>query len=359
MQSIVGILINASAHRSLVAGTPCKEKFEYYEQAAREHGVVPCFFRLGDLRRDGTVLAYTQRDGRYRRIALPIPDVIHNRAIHQGGRAAAKLAQLRRQGKRLFNGWNRYSKLELHRLLMLEPQLRAHLPETLQADADTVREMQRSHDTLILKPANSSVGRGVMKLERSAAGWQLTRRLRSGWRTEPCNDELPRRIRALLRAETYLIQQRLPLATYEGRPFDLRVSAQRDRSGDWTITGIAAKVAPPGSPVTNIARGGSVYQLDEVLAHLSAERFAQVQSAIATFCLSAATHLSRHLPGLADLGFDIGLTTDGFPMFIECNGRDLRVSFPKAGLTDAWYRSYANPIGYARHLLDQLRARGS
>lgn len=353
-QPYVGILLNASVYRDVVAGKPIKEQIGYYEQAGAAYGVIPCYFRLNDLRPDGTVLACTLQEGRFARKSIPIPVVIHNRAIHQGGRAARTLARLRRQGKRVFNGWNRYSKLELHRLLMLDPRLRPHLPATMPATVDNVRAMQLHHDSLIIKPVNSSVGRGVMKLERGVNGWQLTRRLRSGWQTQPCEGPLPERVRRRLRAERHLVQQRLPLATFHDRPFDLRVSVQRDRSGDWTVAGIAAKVAPLGSPVTNIARGGSVHSLDEILAHLSEDRLNATRVAITDFCLLAAAHLSLHLPELADLGFDIGLTTDGFPMFIECNGRDLRVSFPKAGMTEAAYRSYANPMGYARHLLDGL-----
>ncbi|WP_376768681.1 YheC/YheD family protein [Paenibacillus foliorum] len=47
----------------------------------------------------------------------------------------------------------------------------------------------------------------------------------------------------------------MPLATYEGRPFDLRISVQRDASGEWQLTGIVAKIASKKTLLTNIAQG--------------------------------------------------------------------------------------------------------
>ena len=62
--------------------------------------------------------------------------------------------------------------------------------------------------------------------------------------------------------------------------------------------------------------------------------------------------LEEHLPGLADVGLDLAIARDGFPYFIECNGRDQRYSFLNGGMVDTWKQTYFNPMGYARFLLD-------
>ncbi|MNV76948.1 hypothetical protein D3C71_1703360 [compost metagenome] len=73
----------------------------------------------------------------------------------------------------------------------------------------------------------------------------------------------------------------------------------------------------------------------------------------ADLALRVVRTLERSLPGLADVGLDIGVTRDGRLYFIECNGRDQRYGFFKAGLAGAWKDSYRRPMAYARHLLDQ------
>ncbi|MNI99677.1 hypothetical protein D3C73_1588150 [compost metagenome] len=63
--------------------------------------------------------------------------------------------------------------------------------------------------------------------------------------------------------------------------------------------------------------------------------------------------MERTLPGLADIGLDIGVTGDGRVYFIECNGRDQRYGFQKAGLYEAFKDSYRRPMGYARFLYEE------
>lgn len=47
----------------------------------------------------------------------------------------------------------------------------------------------------------------------------------------------------------------IALATYKGRPYDLRVSVQRGTTGKWQVTGVVGKVAGAGRHVTNVAKG--------------------------------------------------------------------------------------------------------
>jgi hypothetical protein len=87
------------------------------------------------------------------------------------------------------------------------------------------------------------------------------------------------------------------------------------------VTGIAAKVAKPGAFRTNVAQGGVVYSLDKVLGPYPQLNPEEVRAAIGDFSLRVACQLSRHLPRLADIGLDVGLTEHGFPMFIDDNVR--------------------------------------
>ncbi|MCG7410062.1 YheC/YheD family protein [Paenibacillus sp. ACRRX] len=357
----IGILFNASMLRGLTRGRTRHEAIVYYEEAAKRHGVVPVYFRLEDVDvRSLQVTAYIRRHGMYTRKRMTVPTVIHNRAIYFRSDLHAKVRALVNRGIQLFNQVNRYSKLTIHELLQRDPALVPYLPDTVQAAHGTLFKMMERHHSLILKPASGSVGKGIMKLDRTSRGWQAmfsvhTAAKGNRWRTiESLNQALPGLIRTRISRGSYLVQQTLPLATFRGRPFDLRVSVQRDASRNWQITGIVGKVAPSYTFLTNVAQGGTVHTFEEIAANsLPSFPFHRLRQRVSSLSLLIANNLSQQLPHLADLGLDIGLSPDGTPLFIECNGRDQRYSFREANLITEWKLTYENPIAYGASLIYQ------
>lgn len=348
----VGILVNHSLYQGIPSGQTKHEELRFYEEAAEAYGLRPIYFRIQDISlRNQLVEGYVKEGAQYCRQTQAIPAVIHNRAIYTRPQPRQRVNQLVQSGKIVFNHCNRYRKLFIHELLMEDESLRNHLPATMKGMAANLQYMMNRYDSIIIKPNNSSIGKGIMKLDKTADGWSACWRVAGSWHTFSFTT-LPLWIKRLLAKRDYLVQQRLPLATYANHPFDLRVSVQRGSGGGWQVTGIAARVATHGRFVTNIAQGGEVYALQDVLRGYPHLEPGQVHARVSEFCLAAAHHLAARLPRLADLGFDIGITDDGFPMFVECNGRDLRYCFQKGNMPAAWKASYANPMAYARFLLN-------
>lgn len=353
----IGILVNHSLYQGIPRGRMKHEKLSFYESAGREFGLSPCYFRIQDIDLSRRKVSAYRWDGvKYIRCDLPLPSVIHNRAILQKASAKRKIQRLLNMGIIVYNSSTRYLKSRIQSLLMLDSVICPHLPGTVQASASRLRYYMTQYDSLILKPDNSSIGKGIMKLDRQGEQWLLrhpTKRRPRRIGQLRFKRKLPLLLKRTLRSKPYLIQQRLPLATYQGRPFDLRVSVQRHADGDWQVSGIAGKVAGRGSYVTNVAQGGSVYRLPELLRDYPGLDPHAVEADVHAFSLRVAEHLSNHLPHLADIGLDIGLTEYGFPLFIECNGRDLRYSFQEAGMIEEWKETYRAPIGYGKYLLEQ------
>lgn len=356
----VGILVNDKLHRSIPLGKTKYEAVHLYVKAGAKYGFTPCFFRIDDIEPGAeTVSAYVMDSGHFIRKTVPVPEVIHNRAIYNGRKQFRQINSWIKEGKQLFNQWNRYGKLYIQNVLMKEPSLRPHIPVTYDATISHINMMMKLYNDLIIKPNKSSVGRGVMKLEKTARGWKLTYPAslsihNKTWRSLTFQgNRLPLLLRSRLQRRRYIVQQRLPLATFEGQPFDLRVSVQRGAMGLWQVTGIVAKVASKRCFLTNVAQGGTVYRLEPILIaeypHLQPKA---VIKGIEQFSLQVAEHLGTHLPHMADLGLDVGITIEGFPMLIECNGKDQRYSFREAGMLQEWRSAYDNPMAYARYLLD-------
>jgi len=359
----IGILLNDRTFRGIMRGRADHEAIHLYEQAAENLECQICFFRLQDISlKRMTVKALIPNIGGSRSYAahtIPLPPVIHNRAIHLNMQAEQKLARLHARGIFIYNRHTRYSKWFIHRLLMRNERLRIHLPETRLASVSTIRTMMRKHDSLIIKPANGSIGRGIMMLEKTGLAWRLaypSRTRRRAWHSVTFRTALPAVLRTAVRNRSYLVQQRIPLATYLRHPFDLRVSVQRDGSGEWQVTGIVGKAAPARRFLTNVAQGGTVYTLEHLLhGHPELDPFA-VRHGVSQLALEIASHLGRLLPNLADLGLDIGITEQGFPMFIECNCRDLRYSFQEGGLMNEWTKVYYQPLSYGRSVWFRQRS---
>lgn len=355
-QQHVGILLNSSMCRGIPTRKTGQESLSNYEEMANEYELTPCFFKLGDIDiKRNIVVAYVGNGREYVKQIIEIPKVIHNRALYSNHTAHQKLKRLSAGGTKLFNMNNRYGKDIIHRLVWSAPHLRDYVPNAASATPYSIKIMMARFSDLILKPVRGSVGQGIMRLRRDPKGWLFMytshRRLKT---IKLQGQQLPKWVQRHLSVTPYLIQERIPLIEYEHRCIDLRVTVQRGLEGDWGITGLFAKAAPQGSFISNVAKGGEAFPAEYILSQLmTPEQMLISLTHVKTLALGIATHLSSKLPLLGDLGLDIGLTKDGRPFFIECNGRDQRYGFRKAGLSDTWKETYRQPMAFARYLLDQ------
>jgi hypothetical protein len=358
----IGILLDGLIYSGIKRNTPYFEKISFYEDAAEKYKMKPCFFRLKDICLEShTIQALIKKsEGNYRLKEIPIPLVIHNRGLFFAESSKKKLKNLQKEGITVFNDWNRYGKMVIHHLLQQNQNLIPHLPDTISASKKHLIKMMEKHQELIVKPNSGSLGGGIVKVTRiSDVAWEMSYNDKKSGECKKevfLKDGFPPLLEKKVLNKRYIIQQRIPLATYQGRPFDMRVSVQRNGTGEWQVTGIVGKVARTDGFVTNVAKGGSCKSL-EILLRESRKVFEDVYHAIEELSLNIVKELSIQFPHLADVGLDVGITEEGFPMFIECNGRDLRITFKKANMYDTWKDTYDTPMSYGRFLLDSIKER--
>ena len=355
----VGILLNDSIFRGIPAGRTQQEHLEFYEEAAHSCGLIPCYFRLKDISLpERTVSAYIKSSSGFVLKTLPLPTVIHNRAIHQDQHSLQAIDGLLAAGIIVYNAQTRWGKDYIHRLLEQDPMISPYLPHTVLADSISVQSMLNLHGDIVIKPCSGSVGLGIMRLYRNRSGDFMTysraSRSMGGWRTIRITaHRSPGLLRSRIRKSPFLVQQRIPLAAFQGKPFDIRVTVQRGFGGEWGVTGMYAKTSAPGTFVSNLAQGAAAYPVEDPIRHaFPGIPPDQMLEHIAESALLIAHSLSRHIPCAADFGLDIGIAEDGRLFFIECNGRDQRYGFRKAGLPDMWRETYRKPVAFARYLAD-------
>ncbi|KOP64539.1 hypothetical protein AMS62_04205 [Bacillus sp. FJAT-18019] len=355
----VGILINNNTYRRISSGKIGTESLTNYEEAAAVYGLVPCFFTIHHISLStGKVAGFIPAPAGFSRVHIPIPRAVHMRAIYHKRQEQELIDQLINRGVFVYNGRTRYGKNVIHHMLEQDRGVSRSLPHTVKATPVSIRSMLSQHGDLVLKPCSGSIGVGIMRLKGTSLHSQFTYSRSSpsasGWRTVTLPPgKLHPLIYQRIRQAPFLVQQRIPLAEYDGRPFDIRVTVQRGGNGRWEVAGMFAKTSAPRMFVSNIAQGGSAYRVPDILSRCMPDIPAELTiERIAEFSVYIARILSLSIPYAADFGMDIGITEDGKLYFIECNGCDQRYGFMEAGMAEVWKRTYHNPMAFARYLYD-------
>jgi len=347
----MGILLDPDVFRGIRKRRTGHEKLRLYNKAAAKHGISLIYLNLNRIRPpENRSLSYRWSKGGYVYGRHPIPPVIHNRAMAFSKASRRRLAWLNKT-RYVFNAKTRYSKYDIHR--KLRDRYAAHLPATVRYSKGQLKRMMERYAGLFIKPVSGSVGKGILQLVKVNGGtWKLKGR---GKPVTAHADKIRSIVHRAVGGRRYLIQQAIRLARYRGRPYDIRVTVQKGGDGHWHVVGMFGKVARKGSGITNVARGGTVTKAEVLFRHSFAHPHL-VAANVRQLSLSMARHLGSRLKHLADVGFDIGVDESGRVFLIEMNARDQRYGFRKAGMEQAYRKTYENPILYGKYLLRRRRA---
>lgn len=356
-QHRVRILLGTPLLHRALSGKPAHEKGHLYFECGKKYGVCPVLFDLNGLHlKKQTVTGYVWKPSKrhYVPTVCPLPKVVHKRDYMR----SPKLAVLSRfLGKRLFNPQINRNKLAVYTLLRQNPAVRPYLPDTrrVQNTAHVLKTMQR-YPTVFVKPAIGSLGKNVIKI-KSLGKHRYIFYPDKGNAHSLSSTQLKRELtKRRLRYNHYIIQQGIPLATYCGSPFDLRVSVQKGGNGRWQMSGTVAKVAQRNGILTNLSQNGRAVPTFTVLSRAFPKRHPQnILQKVRRLAIDVCRILEKTYPAFADAGLDIGLDHDGRPWLIEVNFRDLRYAFLSAGEYKMFKKTYDTPMQYAKYLLTSKR----
>ncbi len=354
---LIGLLISRACLRHVLA---CRETSaaHHYACHAREMGAVLCLFCVGDVDpAQASVKGYVNVPGplgsEWIARRLPLPRVVYDRVMGARGEAIRARVLADRLGFTVLNRPQKIQKLESYELLRGCPDLVPSLPFAEPLTPLSLAKALTVFNDLYLKPDSLAKGIGVCRLRRRSGGWMLRRRTRGGNTTQLLRDAaaVEAAVGQMSRDHgTYLIQEGLPLATYLGNRFDLRSLVQRDGTGRWTVTGLVARIAPRGSPITSPRSGGWISPPERVLRHAFPTRWVEVLSRVYSLSLDVARCLDERLGPCCEFGLDLGVQRDGAVKVIEVNGKPLKVSLERLGDPLAMERIYRCPIHYAAYL---------
>jgi glutathione synthase/RimK-type ligase-like ATP-grasp enzyme len=180
-------------------------------------------------------------------------------------------------------------------------------------------QMIRRYGAVIVKPAYSSGGFGVMKAAQVGRG-----RISVHWGTRYTVYNHERAafnyIKRCANGRAYVVQRYVPLIKIEGRPVDFRVMIQRKPKGSWTATGKLGKVAGSNHIITNVARSKGYILPAKSALHKTGlgSKAPAILERMNHIGLRAAKQLGMAY-GFRNIGFDMAVDRQGGTWILECN----------------------------------------
>ncbi|WP_054971429.1 YheC/YheD family protein [Alicyclobacillus ferrooxydans] len=285
--------------------------------------------------RDGDVWSGYVRTGYQKWVPIPCPrpeavyNRIPNRVLEVNRHAKHAKMTLRKYHTPMFNpGY--FNKAETYDELR-RAGLAGYLPQTL--DEMTWKgfsSMLQQNGGVYLKPASSSVGHGIMRVDRTARGWRLRvlKHLKCSEYDAPSIAkawELTKQHR--IRGK-YVIQQAIPLVEWEGKPCDVRVLLQK-HGLNWQVVGKGVRVAGKNSITTHVPAGGSIVDIDHLLQRAFPDSATQVDARIEELALNCAAAIDRDFHGeLGEMSMDVGVDKEGRVWLFEANSKPMKFDEP-------------------------------
>lgn len=326
-----------------------KENIEFYIQLAKEYEIDLMFYSpdglLGDEKAVNGYL-FSHLDEQWSRQKLPLPRVNMIRTMIQDPKVHHRMGVLESHNFLFINKTQGRNKDKINQYLKEIEETGSYIPDTTNLSFKNVLIYLNRYRKIIIKPVNGSLGERILKLEKRGSFHDLhyIRNRKQHRRVFLSTRKLYLFFKRLFRKPSfYLIQQWIDLKGYEDTPFDIRTSVQKNIEGQWSLTGIVARVAKKDGIVTNVAQGGRAVRFEEVKTVLSNE----MEMKIINLSLLLAKKMEVYNPHAADLGFDIGVDENENLWFIEANYCDERYAYRESGDYEMWYQSYKVPFSYA------------
>ncbi|MFC5650019.1 YheC/YheD family protein [Paenibacillus solisilvae] len=212
------------------------------------------------------------------------------------------------------------SKLRKTEAILRNKSLRQFVPKTVRLNRLQLLRMLQQFKMVYVKPVSGTGGNGVMRVEKTAAGYHfqiLTRK-----RSYKSLNAMYSAIQKETRGRGYLIQKGIHLLKYRGRRFDLRIMAQLNLRKRWETTGIIGRVAAPRKIVTNYHSGGTPTPVSRLLGSLSNKRkYNLTIQKLKNMGVTSGRAMKARFPGVCEVGVDVGLDSTLKPWILEVNTR--------------------------------------
>ena len=292
---------------------------------------------------------------------FPLPQVIYNRIPQredeQDPLVIKKIQEcLDHPGITLFNPYF-FNKWDLFEWLSKVKSTRDFIPYTNKLRTRRgLGKVLEKYPYVYLKPENGKAGKGIMRLtfhkkEKLPYILRIQDNKKSVTYKTATLQKLWNRVKLETEDCRYIIQQGIKLASYKGRPFDLRVLVQKNSKGAWSLSGIGARLAGHKSITTHVPRGGSVEDPFELLTEVfGSEGAIKIMDHVKDTSIAIAKQVEKAAGHkLGEMSMDLGVNPSGGICFFEANAKPMKFDEPLIRK-----RSLERIIHYCTYLARQI-----
>lgn len=339
--------------------------FTSFLAAARNKGAVFYFFRPQDIRWNerkvlATVIDHVDRKRRkvtWKRLKLPLPDVVYERIPNRQSERRRDVQQCLRKLRRLPNihifNQGFYDKWTIYQRLEKNAALRPHLPETALADPASIDAFLSRYHSVYIKPIHGSLGLGIVRAHQLSSGAIRCDFQQGGTvRSRIVSNPIHLLYEYAIVPTRYLVQPTIRLIQYRQAPVDFRVHLHRNGRGQWQVIAVGAKVAHHRQSITTHVRTGGFFMPAEVvLGEVFGEKAVTVLESLQRTAILFAEQIAASESGpVGELGMDMGIDVDGHPWLFEINAKPGRHIFHNHWLKPAARESAESIVDYAIYL---------
>lgn len=336
-QVVVGVLTSLTkmGKYPLPVGKEARIKVEMTTMAKNSDIFMYFFYPEGFSKSKQTIVGHTymqnsKKGGEWVKGVFPLPDIVYNRLSFRRDEHKKKVQELLtllelNPNIHLFN--SRFlHKWEVHNSLSKNSSSAKYVPETCRFTKLNLYKMLVKFPELFIKPINSSVGKGIIKVRCGPNHYDFKVAASDRkWHRCSSKKHLFRSLISLTTQDRFLIQEGIDLAEFNGRIFDLRTQVQKDGNGNWIFVGVGVRVAARNKFVTHVPNGGSRADYIEVTKKVFGESPSitqQLDQQLSCICQVVPYVLEKSLGiNLGILSIDIGIDKTGQMKIIEVNSR--------------------------------------
>lgn len=281
---------------------------------------------------------YIYINGTWKKETLPFPNVIHNRIhsrrLEQSVQYEDFLKTISQYDIPIFN-FRFLNKWEIHQIFEENEHLHPYVPKTeLLYSKNVLEAYLTDFKHLFIKPIHGSQGHNILQIKQTEDGYEVqdtTEIKKQTAKKYGSVQELFKQLYSRLKKQPFIVQEAIPVQTFEGRPLDFRVLCHKTETQQWKVTSIVARVSSKDQFVSNIAKGGELFSLQEILPKLfePSTRF-HVRKFLHEISLEVAKTISKHSTGdYGELGIDMAISEEGKPWILEVNTKPSKNLYTK------------------------------
>lgn len=300
----------------------CMELATYSEDI----GVIFYVFTLQEQLTEKSMEGFYLEKNNWIKALLPYPQVVHNR-LHKRTNEKSEMFQqftdqLQEWSIPYFND-HFLNKWTVHEQLARAEHLLPYLPDTALFSAKRLESWLDKYSVVFLKPINGSQGKQIFKACKTSNGYTLdySSLQQQVSQTYSSFHDLYKRLSPNIKKRQYILQQGLNLLHLDERPVDFRYLCHRSENNRWQVTSSTARASKTGSFVSNLAQGGEMLSVNQVLSkQFDAKELPQIRKHLKELALEVAGEIGAVSEGVfGELGIDLAIDTSGHPWIIEVN----------------------------------------